>query len=1556
MACVFPGAENLNRFWRNLACGTDAISRLPVDRWPGSRNVDLPPDHGAYIGCRRGGFVPTPYHFDPARHKVMPNVAAHGDPDQFILLDILADALDDAGIGPDDPRRQRTDLVVGRGGYTSNKMMEIFLRADGFERVLDFLKKRFVGLDGKELDRLASEMRATLPQYDVDGLASSIPNLVPSRAANRLDLQGSAYTVDAACASSLIAVEDGMRRLRDGRCDLAIAAGISFVHVPSFWYLFTRILAMSPTEQIRPFDRRADGMLIGEGAGAVVLKRVEDALRDKDRVYAVVRGAGSASDGRSVGVLAPSSQGQVRALEQAYRDAGEIDPDTIGFLEAHGTGTPAGDLVEIETIKSFFGPRKARQAFRTMGSVKSMVGHLMPAAGMASFIKTALALSNKILPPSLHCEQPHPALGEIDFYVSGETRPWLHPPGTPRRAGINAFGFGGINAHLVLEEVVAAPRRAAGAGPKKKSEGAHVLTPRPIRSGVDRPSELLSFSAPDRAALAGRLRQVARFLRNDRAPFTLEDLAWTLGRDANAHRACRLGLVASTLDGLAEHLEGLAERLEKESLATWEPEGLFYEENGAASNGHVAAVFPGIAFPGLVGEFPRHLLTNCLQFPVVREVFDQVEGRDGHPGDPIPTSYLLLPPAHLDQEERAALQSRFAPPPMVVGEEAITVSQLPPDERNLSHMGMLVNNWASWQILRELKIPVDMLCGQSLGDVSAVLAAGMADFEEQVPKFWEAFNLEIPYRATGLVAMVGAEEERVAPFMEEWPEVSIGLHLSPTTLVLGGPEADIRALCKRLRKERILAQTLPFPAIHTPQLIEVERQFAEALHGNESTLRKGNTTIYSGSLAAPIPSEPKAVEDFLRTNITSPVRFWQTVHRMYDDGARFVVQIGSGTLAANSRSVLNKEDAVCVAMDVGHRDPITQLQFMCGQLYAHGLDFDQGGLFPSRQPEALPLAEPRAAPSPPRTAVPITFYWAPLHSVEDAAQERVVEEPAAPEPEAEEATKLPFLGKVAAYEAGRQIRVESEITLEEHRYLEDHALGNAMGHKPLEECFPILPLTMTLELIAEVAACLAPGLGLVGFEKVRASRRIGFEGNDRFDLRTEGKVIRSDADGIAVRTEVYLGEDLAARADAIFAPHYRETVKIAFSELRNPKPFPAGIRDLYETRFLFHGPRFQCVTSLGPRGENGIVGELKVLDHTELFASTRNPQLLVDPIALDGAGQILGSFFLELEGYVLPLAVDRIEFYRPSPPPGTTIPVRVEHTEIDLDMRRTSSNIEVQDGQGNVWFRAQGWQDVIFRWKRAVLDNQRDPEHHSVAAPLDLPGMPSDGVAVHLARDELNEVPPDWVARNYLDAEEFETFRELGTVLKRQRDWLLGRIAAKDAVRLWLARRSGDDRFIHPVLIRLDNDEEGRVRVVMVKGYDHVPHLSLGHGEGGAVAAVSRRALGIDAEEAGAAAKLDARDFSTPSELAQIDAVRPRDQEETAWLTRLWCAKEAAAKASGLGLKGGPRAWEAVEVAADGHFTVLHHDTAQQFEVQATRLGELVVAVATWAQTTPKRT
>ncbi|NBH06201.1 type I polyketide synthase, partial [Amycolatopsis sp. SID8362] len=311
-------------------------------------------------------------------------------------------------------------------------------------------------LDAASLDAVRAAFTDQLGPEAPESAIGLVPNLAASRLANRLDLRGPAYTVDAACASSLIAVDHAVRELASGRCDVVLAGGVHHCHDITFWSVFTQLGALSPTERIRPFHRDADGVLIGEGTGVVVLKRLADAERDGDRVYAVITGTGVASDGRTASLANPDSGGQVRAVRQAWAAAGldPAAPDSLGLLEAHGTATPAGDAAELATLQEVFGTRGEA----VLGSVKSMIGHTMPAAGIAGLVKAALAVHHGVLLPTLHCDDPHPGLARTRFSTLDTAKDW---DAAVRRAGVNAFGFGGINAHVVLEQAPGRPQPAA---------------------------------------------------------------------------------------------------------------------------------------------------------------------------------------------------------------------------------------------------------------------------------------------------------------------------------------------------------------------------------------------------------------------------------------------------------------------------------------------------------------------------------------------------------------------------------------------------------------------------------------------------------------------------------------------------------------------------------------------------------------------------------------------------------------------------------------------------------------------------------------------------------------------------------------------------------------------------------------------------------------------------------------------------------------------------------------------------------------------------------------
>lgn len=456
MSCLFPGAPDIETYWNNILDGVSAITDPPPGAWDPAVFFDPSSSSNDRVYCSRGGFLGDLTRFEPANYGVIPSAVEGGEPDQWLAMKLAVDALADAGYDEVPAQvRRKTGVILGKGTYLNRGNFSIVQHGMVVDQTMTMVATLCPHLDDACLAEIRHELKSQLPPFNPDTVPGLVPNIIAGRIANRLDLMGPSYTVDAACASSLIALEQAVEGLVSGRLDMAFVGGSHVVTPVPILMVFCQLGALSHRQEIRPFDSLADGTILGEGIGMVVLKRRRDAERDGNRIYAVVKGIGVASDGRAVGVMAPRLEGEVLALERAYRDAG-VEPATVGLIEAHGTAVPLGDQTEVQALRTVFGDRNGGPPSCGLGSVKSMLGHMMPAAGIAGLIKAALALSTKVVPPTLNCDEPNPAL-ELEntpFYIVNEAAPWIHGArSTPRRAGVNSFGFGGINVHAVIEEV-----------------------------------------------------------------------------------------------------------------------------------------------------------------------------------------------------------------------------------------------------------------------------------------------------------------------------------------------------------------------------------------------------------------------------------------------------------------------------------------------------------------------------------------------------------------------------------------------------------------------------------------------------------------------------------------------------------------------------------------------------------------------------------------------------------------------------------------------------------------------------------------------------------------------------------------------------------------------------------------------------------------------------------------------------------------------------------------------------------------------------------------------
>ena len=915
MSGLFPQAKNLQEYWEKIIAGVDCITDVPPSRWNVDDYYDPDPKAPDKTYCKRGGFIPD-VDFNPMEFGLPPNQLEVTDISQLLALVVAKQALCDAGYESKTGfSHERTGVILGVALARELAMpLGTRLEYPVWEKVL-----KSSGLSDEDTQNIITKIKSAYINWDTNAFPGMLANVVAGRIANRFDFGATNCVVDAACASSLSALTMSISELTDYRADMMLTGGVDTDNSILAYMCFSKTPAVSPGQNVKPFDADSDGMMLGEGIGMLVLKRLEDAERDNDKIYAVIKGVGSSSDGRHKSIYAPRSEGQMKALERAYEEAG-FTPQTVGLIEAHGTGTMVGDPTEFAALKGVFSKDSEAQSI-ALGSVKSQIGHTKAAAGAASLIKTALALHHKVLPPTINVNKPNPKL-EIEsspFYLNTQTRPWLQAGETPRRAGVSSFGFGGTNFHIVLEEY--------------RTQGEAYRIHRT-------PQEFL-LSAPSPEELLAKCESALSKLESDNSEECYKELIESSKSAEIPAIAARLGFVADSVAVTIKKLQIAINWFKKQPNAeNWElPQGLYYRKTGMELSGKVVALFSGQGSQYL--EMGREIAMN---FPLLQETYHQVDSLFCKAGLS-PISDKVFPPPVFDTAPRQ------------VQAQALQQTEVSQPAIGAFSVGL-------YKLLQRAGFKPDVVAGHSFGELTALWAAEVLSDEDYfylVKARGQAMAKPVDSsQDAGAMIAVKGDVAKLKVVLAQFPEVKIANCNSPKQVVLAGATDEINQLMPVLTDKGFSAISLPVSgAFHTPLIGYAQKPFAKA--ANEVTFNSPKTPVYTNTSATVYPTEPEAIRKNLQAHMSQSVLFEQEIENIYSQGGYCFVEIGPRSILTNLvHDILGSRPHLAIALNGSRqKDSDSQLREAVVQLRVAGLPL--GNLDPHQLEFELPQTQSKKA-------------------------------------------------------------------------------------------------------------------------------------------------------------------------------------------------------------------------------------------------------------------------------------------------------------------------------------------------------------------------------------------------------------------------------------------------------------------------------------------------------------------------------------------------------------------------------------------------------------------
>jgi acyl transferase domain-containing protein/NAD(P)-dependent dehydrogenase (short-subunit alcohol dehydrogenase family)/acyl carrier protein len=893
---VFPDAPETQSYWKNILDKKVSIGPVPEQIF--DRNAHFDP--GVYGKPDKNdksytdiGSSAINLNFDGLKFRIPPATSKHMDENQKAILISVDEALKMV----DSSKWNRDKVSVFIGTSLGGPLHYNFLRRVNLDRCLYYLKNspEFNELSEskrvKVISDIENEIRSGTFTITEDSAPGVLPNITAARVAATFDFHGHAYTLDAACASSLAAVINGVQHLSSGESDIVICGGADMLNGELGRIYFSGINALSPTGSY-PFDSRANGFVIGEGGGVVILKRLSDAVADGDTILCTIIGYGHNSDGKGKSIAAPNFKYQAKAIQQAI-EMSAVPADTIELIEAHGTSTVVGDKSEIDALKFAFESTGVKgQEFCAIGSAKSNIGHLKSAAGVAGLIKTILAIKNKKLPPSANCATVNPALGleKSPFYINTEVREWKEKA-HPRRAGVSAFGFGGANYHILLEEF-------------RRDQYVPNLLP---EKHEKRSSYTLWCSGKDNNSLDTNVRNaVANIIENDNVH--IEALTEANYKAAVIDRY-RLSFCFDSADDLQKKVEFWLN--DSGNAAALKLKGIFYKESDPVSSEKTAFLFPGQG-----SQYPDMLLSLQSAYP---------------------STMQTAVPMDLFWKELTGERIRDLIDSTGIGKEH--TESILKNTRN-THPAMMYSNLVMFKVLQDLGVNAHYMIGHSLGEIIALTAAGAVSQQDALRMMDQRSQsfIEMKTDDPGKMIALRNDLKYVKDLIRKSGcEVFPANINSPEQIVVSGTTKSIDEFCLYIKSQKGSYVELKVShAFHSPVVRKASEQFSRYLDKVE--FMQPNAIVYSNEHCTAYPSDPSEIRKVLKNHIVAPVNFAGSIESLYEKGVRLFIEIGPGTVLSKlAQSILNGKDCTVISTSSKDGNEIESLQNALAQMFVEGV-------------------------------------------------------------------------------------------------------------------------------------------------------------------------------------------------------------------------------------------------------------------------------------------------------------------------------------------------------------------------------------------------------------------------------------------------------------------------------------------------------------------------------------------------------------------------------------------------------------------------------------------